>query len=196
MGTKIALFDMDGTIADYDGQIREDMHSLGHELPEYYHDLDLSPEIENDMKMIKNQRGWWAELPEIESGMNLMRLCKDMGFRIGILTQGPKRAKDAWGEKLEWCESHVEPIESDPFVVVTRNAKGLVYGRVFADDYVPYMKDWLEFRPRGLGLMPINVGNRDFRHPQVVRYTMDENWRSDELVEKLERAFSREDGVM
>jgi hypothetical protein len=55
--------------------------------------------------------------------------------------------------------------EDDP-----SSGKGRVYGRVLYDDYPDYMLKWLKNRPRGLGIMPVTQANKNFTHPQVVRY--------------------------
>ena len=41
------------------------------------------------------------------------------------------------------------------------------------DDWPEYIKPWLEWRPRGLVIMPDQPWNQDFEHPQVVRHTDD-----------------------
>src|SRR5581483_6811567 len=43
-------------------------------------------------------------------------------------------------------------------------------GVALYDDYPPYVEAWLRHRPRGLVVMPAHEHNRDFRHPNVVRY--------------------------
>lgn len=48
--------------------------------------------------------------------------------------------------------------------------KGLFYGTVLVDDYPEYMKRWLAWRPRGLGIVPTHPHNADFSHPNVVIY--------------------------
>ncbi len=191
MTDKIALFDMDGTIADYDSAMKTSLARLGNEeIPQDLHVDNLPPWLEARMGLIKSQRGWWKSLPVIKSGLNLMQLCADMGFNIHVLTQGPKRSKHAWAEKYEWCEEFVAPICEDYGISVTRSGKGLHYGRVFVDDYPPYMQEWLKHRPRGLGLMPTLETNKSFSYPQVYKYNPS-NWKTEELIEKLKLAYDR-----
>lgn len=187
---KIALFDMDGTIADYHKQMYHDLSKLGNEpLPEKLHG-EVPDWLEYRKNLISSQPGWWKSLPAIQSGIEILGLCKDIGFGIHVLTQGPRNKPLAWGEKLQWCENYVKIIDPNYGITVTRNGKGLHYGRVFVDDWPPFMLEWLEHRPRGLGLMPITPENEGFTHPQVIRYSVD-NWRSSELEDKLHLVYDR-----
>ncbi len=192
MDDKIALFDMDGTIAAYDLQMRADLANLGFEnLPRDLYTDGVSKEIKNAMKIVRAQPGWWRDLSVIQSGLELMKLCKEIGFRIGISTQAPRENFNAWGEKFEWCEKYVREIDPSYVMNITRGGKGLYYGRIFVDDFPRFMSDWLINRPRGLGLMPIDFGNDGFSHPQVLKYSSDENWKTPELEMRLKRAFER-----
>ncbi len=219
--SNIALFDMDGTIADYDSQLRSDLaqiRSPDDAIIGQMHGVDLPDYIENRIDLIKTQKGWWANLPPILAGLDLMRCCVDIGFSIHILTQGPKRTKSAWTEKCEWCEKFVTPIAPDYGISVTREGegrkkgegKGLHYGRVFVDDYAPYMQAWLDHRPRGLGLMPMSHESLRFSPRQVLRYqpglrygnslgTVENHLakfreQHPDLLQALEHAYSRGDG--
>ena len=190
MEERIALFDMDGTIADYDFQMRNDLKKLGNELlPDNLHG-NVPAWLAERKRIIGSQSGWWRNLPEIKSGMEIMDFCTEVGFRIHILTQGPYHNRIAWGEKFDWCDTHVSPIAPDYVLSVTREGKGGQYGRLFVDDYPPFMEAWLKHRPRGLGLMPINSENKSFSHPQVVKYDVND-WRSPELVERVHGAYNR-----
>lgn len=188
---RVALFDMDGTIADYLGQMQEDLRKIGNEpVPEKLHGEHLPDWLDNRINLIKSRTGWWETLPFIESGKGLLELCAEIGFGVHILTQGPVRTKNAWTEKFAWCETHVKPIAPEYGISVTRNGKGLHYGRVFVDDWPPFMTEWLEHRPRGLGLMPISSENKGFSHPQVLKYDS-LNWRTQELEDRLIKAYNR-----
>jgi 5'-nucleotidase len=66
--------------------------------------------------------------------------------------------------------------------------KSLVYGTFLYDDYLPYMEAWLKHRPRGLGIMPVTRSNRDFRHPQVVKW---DGTNFDEVKRALTAAYAR-----
>lgn len=164
MDDKIALFDIDGTIADYDLQMRRDLSRLGNEsLPVDLHG-DIPDWLEARKNVISSQPGWWRGLPVISSGLEIMKFCRELGFGIHILTQGPKTKRAVWMEKYDWCDEHVASIAPDYGISITRGGKGLHYGRLFVDDWPPFMAAWLAHRPRGLGLMPITPENKGFSH--------------------------------
>lgn len=83
-----------------------------------------------------------------------------------ILTQGPRKNPASWSGKKRWIDKNLgENVD----ITITRD-KGLVYGKIFVDDYPGYLKRWLEWRPRGLAIMPVNKENKDFKHPNVISY--------------------------
>lgn len=170
-GIDIALFDMDGSLADYDGAMVRDLAELGapDEPPATRENLWLTEKREHvlaRMRLIKGQPGWWLNLDPIPMGMTVLRLCERLGFDVHVLTKGPKRHSLAWDEKVRWCQRHIGP-EVDIHVT---SDKGLVYGKFLYDDYPDYMLRWLRHRPRGLGVMPVCPQNRDFTHPNVVKW--------------------------
>lgn len=168
---KLALFDMDGTLADYEGRLREDLLRLaapGEPAPKLHWD-EGEPWIDARMALIKSQPGWWLGLERLPSGFLMLNLVREVGFSVHVLTKGPRRTSGAWGEKLQWCQRH---IDADVDITITQD-KGLVYGRCLVDDYVPFMMGWLKNRPRGLGLMPMTEHNRDYNHSNVIKYPMD-----------------------
>ena len=186
----IGLFDLDGSLADYDKAVLTGLARLqapheplidavrpAFEIPHLYARIDL----------ITREPGWWLNLEPIALGFQILELAKEIGFQIQVLTQGPKTNPLAWKEKVEWCQRH---LGSDTDIHITRN-KGLVYGKFLYDDYPVYMLRWLEHRPRGLGIMPVNSSNADFRHPQVVRW---DGTNLDEVTESLQAAFHRPAG--
>ncbi len=170
-GINIALFDLDGSLADYDGAMVRDLDALrSPDEPAITRDglwqLEKQPHILARMRLIKDQPGWWLRLDPISLGMQILDLCKQLGFDVHILTKGPKRHSLAWDEKVRWCQQHFGP-EVDIHVT---SDKGLVYGKLLYDDYPEYMLRWLRHRPRGLGIMPLTPHNRDFTHPNVVKW--------------------------
>jgi|SRR5579883_128420 len=170
-GIDIALFDMDGSLADYDGALVRDLELLRspEELAitrENLWQIELREHILARMRLIKAQPGWWLNLDPIPMGMKILALCEQHGFGIHILTKGPKRYALAWDEKVRWCQRHIGP---DVDIHLTSD-KGMVYGKLLYDDYPDYMLRWLRHRPRGLGIMPVCPHNQDFTHPNVVRW--------------------------
>lgn len=55
-------------------------------------------------------------------------------------------------------------------------------------DLIKHMLKWLEHRPRGLGIMPVTLGNKNFKHPNVIMY--DNNL--EEVKEAIKKVKIRE----
>lgn len=178
---KIALIDIDGTLADYDGAMRAkllptlsdaDRFANHHKLIESgdLHECK-EPWLEARMRLVKSQPGFWRTLPVIPTGMAVYEALGLLGYRRMILTKGPKRTTEAWTEKVEWCAENVP----EAGVMVVRSDeehgphKGLVYGKVLFDDFPPYILQWIKHRPRGRVLMLDSIYNQDFEHTQVLR---------------------------
>ncbi|MDD4983536.1 MAG: hypothetical protein PHH82_01695 [Candidatus ainarchaeum sp.] len=168
----IALFDLDGTLCDYDKAIIADYNlikSSGD--PEYE---SFSPKIQNSpalkarIKLIRNQPGWWAKLEKYKPGFDILNLARELDFSINILTKGPRSSPNAYTEKVEWIKTNLA--EYDVSITISED-KGLVYGKILVDDYPEYIIDWLRNRPRGLVIMPDQAWNKDFKHENVLRYT-------------------------
>ena len=152
----IALFDMDGTLADYNGSMIKDLEEIKFPdetdyTPHDWHNSRLPNYMLRRIKLISSRPEWWRSLPRIELGFEILRIAQEIGFDINILTKGPSNDSNAWKEKLEWVREHLGAVK----VTITED-KGLVYGKVLVDDYKPYMDRWLKWRPRGLGIMPID----------------------------------------
>jgi phosphoglycolate phosphatase-like HAD superfamily hydrolase len=189
---KIALFDMDGTLADYEARLRRDLARLRspNDPPVRLSWDVLDTWEEARMDLIKSQVGWWEDLSEIPSGFLILHLAKKVGFNTQILTKGPRRLPNAWGEKLRWCQKHIAP---DVDITITQD-KGIVWGRVLCDDFPEYMDRWLAHRPRGLGLMPMTEYNKTYDHPRVIHYPVDltcEHPLCEDIFEALTAAFNR-----
>lgn len=153
----IALFDMDGTIVDYEGRLMRDLMSLSSpEEPSFsiqdLHDDNCPDYLWRRISMIRKVPGWWKGLPRLDSGLILLEIAKDIGFEINILTKGPSSNATAWKEKVEWVREHLGDVK----ITITED-KGLTYGRILVDDYWAYMQRWLMWRPRGLGIMPVDL---------------------------------------
>ena len=165
----LALFDLDGTLVDFDGAMRKDLESIaGPNDPSLTYNPDDScdpPWMYKRKHMIKRQPNWWVNLPLYVPGWHVLHYAKEIGFDIHILSKGPSTNYNAWSQKLEWCRLKLE----DTPVTITEE-KGLVYGRVLVDDWPPYIISWLKWRPRGTIIMPAHPWNEGFDHPQIVRY--------------------------
>lgn len=180
----IALFDMDGTLCDYQGQLRRDMIALmSSEEKEYYNLFDdEKPWLKARMDLIKSKPGWWRKLPRLQLGWDIFSVTQALGFEIEILTKGPRGNRRAWKEKCEWIDDHFGAAESNDDIYWCRKAdheisvnivgkdKSRYYGHILCDDFPPYILGWLEHRPRGLGIMISNEHNIKCEHPNLIHY--------------------------
>lgn len=180
---KIALFDLDGTLADYDGQLLKDLQRIASEYeppPVLYEDI---PYIEARRHVITSQVDWFLNLPKFKLGWDVLDVTREIGYAISILTKGPARKHAAWAEKVEWCNRHLADYIDG---ITIAHDKGLVYGAVLVDDWPEYIEKWLAHRPRGLVIMPAGKHNMGFNHPNVVRY--DGN-NLDEVRDRMKKRF-------
>lgn len=183
----IGLFDLDGSLADYDKAMLAGLAALkGPDEPAFddVHDSYRLPHLKARINLISREPNWWINLEPIAMGFKVLELAKQIGFQIHVLTQGPKTKPLAWKEKVEWCQKHLGP---DIDIHITRN-KGMVYGKFLYDDFPDYMLKWLEHRPRGLGIMPVKKSNQEFRHRQVVRW---DGTNLEEVADRLRAAYRR-----
>lgn len=187
----IILFDMDGTLCDYDKAITRDYNRLkSPNDPEYSSSSNViedTPYLKERIRIIRNQPGWWADLEKYKPGFDILTVAKDLGFAIHILTKGPRSSTNSWAEKVDWIRNNL--LNSDDVNITISEDKGLVYGKVLVDDWPEYVERWLENRPRGLVIMPLHPWNKDFKHEHVIHY--DGNNLS-EVRKALGLAFTRE----
>ena len=165
----IALFDMDGTLCDYEKGLSEALNNLrSPDEPEFYgHLRDDAPEyIKKRADLIRKDISWWENLEKFSLGWDVLSIAQELDFNIMILTQGPRRNPASWQGKKKWIDKHLGP---DTDITITRN-KGIVYGKVLVDDFPKYVEQWLSWRDRGLVIMPANESNIGYKHPQVIRY--------------------------
>lgn len=164
----IALVDLDGTLADFDGSMAAKLAALrspGEDPDIEAYGKEKHPWLEARRDVIKSQPGFWRNLPRITDGFAVLEMIRRVGFEVHVLTKGPFRTTMAWTEKVEWCRANLPDIP----VTITED-KGLVYGRVLFDDWPPYIERWLAWRPRGLVIMLDHPWNQGFEHPNVLRY--------------------------
>jgi hypothetical protein len=194
--SKIALFDLDGTLVDFDGAMRRDLNSMASPTEKL-----LGPEddiwdekvswLEARKNFIKNRPGWWRMLPRFQLGWDVLNQARKTGFDITILTKGPYLTTTAWTEKVDWCRGNL------PYTKVTiTEDKSTAYGRVLVDDWPKYIGPWLIKRPRGLVIMPAHPWNMPEEmkafpkeyFDRIVRY---DGTNIDQVKEALQKAFDR-----
>lgn len=165
----VALFDLDGTLADFDWAMHERMCQLagpGEPVWDPDREGDEPEHILQRRRIIKSVPGFWTGLHAMDDGFHVMGMAHQIGFRLMILSRGPSQNSLAWKEKIDWCREKI----SFPHEITLTEDKGLVYGRVLVDDWPPYIERWLAFRPRGQVIMPARRWNQDFNRPNVYRY--------------------------
>jgi len=176
---KIALFDMDECLVNFQGPLRDRLQKMAGpeetvpenlwEMPNHWYER---------AQAIKREPGFWRNLPKLQWGWDVLEIARDIGFDIHILSKGPTTGSRAWGEKVDWIHKYIP----ESTLHLTED-KRIAYGRVFVDDYWPFMETWLQNRPRGLGV----VNYSSDLHPNLVS-TLDG---MDKVREKLEQAYTR-----
>lgn len=165
----IALFDMDGTLCDYNKGLFEELEKLrSPNEPKFNPPIrDNVPDyIKARADLIRKSEDWWVNLPKLQLGFDILKIASEIGYKIMILTAGPRKNPNSWSGKKRWIDKN---LGEDVEITITRD-KGLVYGKIIVDDYPGYISRWLEWRPRGLVIMPLNEENKNFQHPQVRSY--------------------------
>jgi len=164
----IALFDLDGTLCDYEKALKHSLEKLSspEEQPIIFPIRDNSPVyLRNRTKIIRQSEEWWINLPKLQLGWDVLAVAQELNYRIMVLTQGPRTNPSAWSGKKRWADLNLPDVD----LTITRD-KGLVYGKVLVDDFPEYIERWLTWRKRGLVIMPTSEENKNYRHPQVIRY--------------------------
>ena len=188
--SKIALVDLDGTVADYDAAMERDLTPL--RAPEETGPVIIRGKVnwpdyfKARVDLVRNRSGWWRNLGRLDDGFRVVDMMRRIGFEIHVLTKGPKTSPNAWTEKVQWCHENMP----DDLVTISSD-KSMVYGRVLMDDWPPYVAAWLEARPRALVIMPDRIWNQGYEHERCVRYT---GTNDDVVFEALKLAFRRKDG--
>jgi len=176
---KIALFDMDETLVNFQGPLRERLKAMKSPEEEFPQDLWQMPDYWYERaQAIKKEPGFWRNLPRLEWGWKVLDICRSIGYDIHVLTKGPTTGSRAWMEKVDWVR------ENMPFATLhITDDKRIAYGRVFVDDYWPFMELWLKNRPRGLGV--VNYSSE--LHTNLV--SIEDGY--DEVHKRLEESFLR-----
>lgn len=195
---RVGLFDMDGTLANYEKSMEwwlarlrspaEPSFSVHAHEPAYFRER---------ARVIRRQPGFWRDLEPIELGFEVLRMAQDVGFtNFQACTRGPSDCPAAWGEKVEWIQRHKRrgTLPADMRITITED-KTTVYGRFLCDDHVPFLEGWLKYRKRGLGILvlprPRDLSGVEL-HPNILPYDGSDRT---ELRRRLEIAFERPSGA-
>jgi 5'(3')-deoxyribonucleotidase len=166
----IALVDLDGTLADFDRVMKAELEKLRSSGEDSKYDDTAHedvPYIKARRRLIKRQPGFWRDLPELPLGFDVLRELRELRFRPHVLSKGPVNVVAAWTEKVDWCRTHVPDLP-----IILSEDKGLVYGKVLVDDWPPYIRRWIEWRPRGLVIAVAQSWNAtiEAESPNIIRY--------------------------
>lgn len=159
-GRKIALLDMDGTVADYNSAMTFELNKLKSEyepdlVQHFMNNVDEEPGyIAARRRLISSIHGFWKSLPVIPLGLGIYNRLLWTGFEVHVLTKGPPKKPNAWSEKLEWCRTYLPEAK-----VIIAEDKSLVYGDLLVDDWPNYYTAWQEAHPDKLVIIPDQVWN-------------------------------------
>lgn len=167
-------FDLDGTLADYSGELARRMNLIRAEsepefLPEYFDNKRIWPDfVEARRSLITEREEFWTSLPVLSDGLAILKLLESMSARIFILSKGPRTKPEAWSGKHKWVAEHFPNL---PLNIVS--GKSRFDADILVDDYPPYVTDWLAKHPNGLAVVPARPWNREVEGaPNVLRVTM------------------------
>lgn len=162
--TKLALIDLDGTLADYDGamiagltslmstdELSVDRRGIGfvrNTVPTYLQERE---------RMVRSMPGFYRNLKPLPLGFAVLSILKDQGYSFHVATKAPRHnTAIASKEKIEWCEEFL------PGVPVTVSGdKSILRGDILFDDWPGYTDAWLASNPNGLVIMPAQSWNKD-----------------------------------
>lgn len=160
--SKIALVDLDGTMADYDGAMEAayDRLVLPGELGyraacEKYGRMSLPDPLWERCQLIKSRPGWWRNLPMLQAGDQIVDILRHLGYEIHIASRGPTGHPQAWTEKVQWVQDRMPFVKA---IHITED-KSMLHGDVLVDDWPSYCDKWIQRNSRGLIVMPAHDYN-------------------------------------
>jgi 5'-nucleotidase len=152
----VALVDLGDTLVDCTPAWRVQLARL--RMPEDRDgDESLNPlpaYLEERRQAVMSTPGFWRELPPRRSGMELLVLLRNMGFRVHVLTKGPYEPTHVWADKVAWCRVHLPRVP-----VIVTDDKTRIHGHVLVDDWLPYVERWQRQWPTGLAIVPAQPWN-------------------------------------
>jgi 5'-nucleotidase len=174
---KVYLFDQDGVMADFDGELRRQCAKIFPNLPlkpyEEHTKTEFSQNYEEPWRsMIKTiyiQKGFFLSLPPIPGSLEALHELVDHGERVRICTAPLSQYKYCINEKYEWIDYWLGPKFID--MIIPAKDKTYVRGDYLIDDKPNITGDYLPVWEHILYDQPYNHYVADKR-----RLTW-ENWR-------------------
>lgn len=162
---RIALIDMDGTIADHDAgvaQFYDDMRDPNDpydwaSITRQYGRDDVPDYLWARVDAIRRQEGWWRNLPRMDLGFEIVDVLREFDFDFHIATKAPSSNPFAWTQKVEWARENFP--EADIHIT---DKKSLLYGKLLVDDFPDFAEEWIKHRKRGMVIMPAHDINQRF----------------------------------
>lgn len=167
----IGLFDLDGTLADFDSSMSEHLAVLRSPGESAAHDetaYEDLPHMKSRRRMVKQLPGFWSSLGRVKAGFEILALMQELKFTNHVLSKSPRKMPNAATEKVKWCLNNVPDLP-----IILAEDKGLVYGKVLVDDWPEYVERWIQWRPRGLVISVAQRWNEGIEKlsPNVIRYS-------------------------
>jgi hypothetical protein len=175
---KTAFIDLDRTLADFDYAIAK---IAGKE--DFTEEEMIKIYNEN-----KSKSGFWLSFPVIQKNLILAQEIQKLGFRIHILTKGPKTSINAWSEKFQWVKENLTSLGSlgEDFDMSVTFDKSVFQGDILMDDYPPYFEKWmLNNSHNPMVIMPLTRHNKDYENDKILIY--DNNM--EEILKKAKNNF-------
>lgn len=162
---KIAYFDLDNSLANYEKAVLQELECLRSPAEEYVSTVHgwLPDHIFRRKSLITSSLEFWVNLEPIPLGFEVLNICKEIGYKIVVLTCCPKTKPNAATGKLLWCQKHL--CKDIDFKIVSQ--KNIDYGSVLYDDFPEYMDEWFKLNKDGLGLMPNHDYNQNYSRHNV-----------------------------
>jgi 5'(3')-deoxyribonucleotidase len=167
----IGLFDLDGTMADFDKSMAHHLELLRSPMEDAAHDetkFEDIPHMKARRRLIKSLPGFWRNFEKLPQGFDILAIMEELKFSNYVLSKSPRKFPLAASEKIGWCVEHLPNLP-----VILSEEKALVYGKVLVDDWTPYVENWIKFRPRGLVISVAQRWNEGIENlsPNVIRFS-------------------------
>lgn len=171
--TKLALIDLDNTMADYHSAITLGLVSLSAGVER---DILVQSETISEMaplwiqereRLVRSAPGFYRNLKPLPLGFFVKEVLSDLGYALHVATKAPRHnTAIACMEKVLWCEEYL------PGIPVTLSGdKSILMADILVDDWPGYIGPWLYSNPRGLVIMPSWHWNENYSDERILRVT-------------------------